>query len=294
MTQAGKLEGYAILIVLSIVWGLAFVAIRRADFELSPISLTLVRWFSASAGFLVLAPFVGRPKTPFQREDAPRFLLVMLMNVGIYHLSLNYAEKTVSSSLAGLLISLGPVFVVLLSILSLGERIERRLAAGLVLALAGVVVLSSGDNLGFATLSGPLAVVLSALAYAVYAVSSKPLVGKYGAVPTAILASVGGTAMLIPLLSTGFFAEVSRLSVEGWFSVAYLAVLSTVVGNLLFYTLVSRKAVSTLSIQLYLIPVVSAIGGVLLLGETLTPYLVVGGGALLLAVALATGARASR
>jgi len=293
MAQRGIFQGYALLVILSVVWGLAFVAIRRADFELSPINLTLLRWFTASAGFLVLAPFVGRPKTPYQRKDIPRFLLVMLMNVGVYHLSLNYAEKTVSSSLAGVLISLGPVFAVLLSILSLGERIQRRLAVALLLALVGAVTLTSGVTLGFSTLAGPLAVVLSALAYGVFAVSSKPLVSKYGSAPTAILASIGGTAMLIPLLSPGFFLEVSRLSPEGWFSVGYLAVLSTVFGNLLFYTLVSRKAVSTLSVQLYLVPVVSAIGGILLLGEMVTPYLILGGGVILLSVALATGAKAS-
>jgi len=57
---------------------------------------------------------------------------------------------------------------------------------------------------------------------------------------------------------------------------------------------VGRKAVSTLSIQLYLIPLVSALGGVLLLGEAVTLYLIFGGATLLVAVALATGTRPPR
>jgi len=270
------------------------VAIRRADFDLSPVDLTLLRWIIVSMAFLVLAPFIGKLKVPFQRTDLPRFLVVALSNVVIYHLSLNYAESIVSASLAGLLISLGPVFVVVLSRLSLGEKIGGRLIVALLFALAGAVVLSAGDTLSFVTLTGPIAVVVTALAYAVYAVLSKPLVGKYGAVPTAIWASLAGTAMLLPLLSGGFFADVSRLSTEGWISVLYLALLSTVLGNTIFYTLVGRKAVSTLSIQLYLIPLVSALGGVLLLREAVTLYLIFGGGALLVAVALATGTRPPR
>ena len=294
MSQSSLTKSYTLLLALSVIWGLAFVAIRRADRDLSPVSLTLLRWLIVSAAFLVLAPFIGKLKVPFQRTDLPRFLVVALSNVVIYHLSLNYAESIVSASLAGFLISLGPVFVVLLSRLSLGEKIGRRLVTALLFALAGALILSAGDNLSFVTLTGPVAVVVTALAYAVYAVLSKPLVGKYGAVPTAIWASIAGTAMLLPLLSGSFFADVSRLSTEGWVSVLYLALLSTVIGNTIFYTLVGRKAVSTLSIQLYLIPLVSAIGGVILLGEAITLYLVFGGAALLVAVALATGTRPPR
>ena len=294
MSQSSLTKSYTLLLALSVIWGLAFVAIRRADRDLSPVSLTLLRWLIVSAAFLVLAPFIGKLKVPFQRTDLPRFLVVALSNVVIYHLSLNYAESIVSASLAGFLISLGPVFVVLLSRLSLGEKIGRRLVTALLFALAGALILSAGDNLGFVTLTGPVAVVVTALAYAVYAVLSKPLVGKYGAVPTAIWASIAGTAMLLPLLSGSFFADVSRLSTEGWVSVLYLALLSTVIGNTIFYTLVGRKAVSTLSIQLYLIPLVSALGGVILLGEAITLYLVFGGAALLVAVALATGTRPPR
>ena len=294
MSQSSLTKSYTLLLALSVIWGLAFVAIRRADFDLSPVDLTLLRWIIVSVAFLLLAPFIGRLKVPFQRTDLPRFLVVALSNVVIYHLSLNYAESIVSASLAGLLISLGPVFVVVLSRLSLGEKIGGRLIVALLFALAGAVVLSVGDTLSFVTLTGPIAVVVTALAYAVYAVLSKPLVGKYGAVPTAIWASLAGTAMLLPLLSGGFFADVSRLTTEGWISVLYLALLSTVLGNTIFYTLVGRKAVSTLSIQLYLIPLVSALGGVLLLGEAVTLYLIFGGAALLVAVALATGKRPPR
>ena len=122
MSQSSLTKSYTLLLALSVIWGLAFVAIRRADFDLSPVDLTLLRWIIVSVAFLVLAPFIGKLKVPFQRKDLPRFLVVALSNVVIYHLSLNYAESIVSS-LAGLLISLGPVFVVVLSRLSLGEKI---------------------------------------------------------------------------------------------------------------------------------------------------------------------------
>jgi drug/metabolite transporter (DMT)-like permease len=97
-----------------------------------------------------------------------------------------------------------------------------------------------------------------------------------------------GTAAILPLASGDFVAQVLALSAGGWASVLYLSLLSTVAANLILYSLVSRQEVSRLSIQLYLVPVVSVAGGVLILGETVNALTVIGGGVLLLAVGLAT------
>ncbi len=123
----GRFFSYVLIAILSVIWGLAFVAIRRAEFELSPINLTILRWLIASGGFLILAPALGRPKQPVQRSHIPRILMVSFASVAGYHLSLNYAETIVSSGLAGLLISMGPIFAVLLSAFFLKEKIGRRL-----------------------------------------------------------------------------------------------------------------------------------------------------------------------
>src|SRR5579884_246201 len=235
-------RSYALLIVLSIIWGIAFVAIRVADFELSPVNLALLRWLVASAGYLAILPFVGRLKTRFERKDLSRLLIVSFANVPAYHLSLNFGETSVSSGLAGLLVSLGPVFIVLLSRISLKEEIGRTLVVALVIASFGAALLSIQDLSGGGSIFGPLEVVVTALSYAV-------------------------------------------------FSVLYLSLLSTVIGYSMFYILLSRGTVSRLSVQLYLVPVVSVIGGMVLLGEKVTAFTVLGGGIMLFAVALATRSR---
>ncbi|HTY74488.1 MAG TPA: DMT family transporter, partial [Candidatus Nanoarchaeia archaeon] len=84
---------YGVLLVLSLIWGMAFVAIRRADFELSPVNLTLLRWLVASAGFLAIAPFLLKPRVKLEKRDLPRLVAISLLNVPAYHLSLNFAEK---------------------------------------------------------------------------------------------------------------------------------------------------------------------------------------------------------
>jgi drug/metabolite transporter (DMT)-like permease len=298
----GKLAGvakhartYVLLIVLSVIWGLAFDAISVADTVLSPANLTLLRWFIAAAGYLAILPILGKTKVRFESKDLPRLLLISFANVPLYHLSLNYGETSVSAGVAGLLVSLGPVFIALLSRVSLKERIGRGLATALIVAAVGAVLLSVPELGGpSGSILGVFEVVTTAVAYALFAVLSKPLVAKYGALPIAIRAGTIGTVMLLPLLSESFVSQVSTLSALGWASVLYLSILSTVLGYSMFYTLVGRGTVSRLSIQLYLIPIVSVVGGALLLGQKVTVFTVVGGATLLLAIAIATRSQARK
>ena len=285
-----KTADYSGFVLLSVIWGLAFVAIKQADSELSPVNLALIRWFITSVVFLILLPIIGRPNIRFERRDVPRLLVVAMANVAGYHIFLNSAETSISAGLSSLLIALGPVFMVILSVILLDERAGPKVVLGLLLAVSGTFVLSYGsfNPSDLSTVVGPAEAVLAAFCYAVFTVVGKPLVQKYGSAPTTILAGLAGTAMIVPLVSGSFVSQVEGLTQLGWISVLYLGVLSSALGYLLYYGVVSRRTVSRLSIQLYLIPVVSVVGGVLLLGESVTVLTIIGGAMMLFAVALTT------
>ena len=281
---------YSGLIVLSLIWGMAFVAIKAVVTELSPVNLALMRWFVADIPFLLLLPVIGRPKVPLEKKDLPRLVVVALANVAGYHIPLYYAETTISAGMSALLIAFGPIFIAALSYLLLNERASRRVLVGLGLATLGTVVLSAGSISAsdLSAYSGIFEALFTALCYALFTVLGKPLVHKYGSASTTILAGLIGTAAMTPLISGSFISQVESLSFFGWAGVLYLSLFSTVFGYLMFYAMVSRGAVTRLSIQLYLIPVVSVIGGALLLGESITVSVLLGGGMMLAAVAIST------
>ena len=162
------------------------------------------------------------------------------------------------------------------------------LAPALDIIGATIISLPNLDFGSIMSILGPLEALLAVLSYAFFSVLSKPLVDKYGAVSVTVWAGLAGTLMMLPLLSKSFVYEAAGLSLNGWLPVLYLSFLSTFAGYLLFYTLVSQEAVSKLSIQLYLIPVISVVGGVALLHEPVNVNILVGGAILLLSVALAT------
>ena len=275
------------MVVLSVIWGLAFPAIRSADFYLSPLSIVILRWSIASVGFCALLP-VAKWKTRFVAKDLPRLVVFALMSVALYGLLLNTAETSISSGLAGLIVSLGPVFMMVFSAIALKERVHKRLLVALLLAVLGSALLSVADlSVRGASLLGAIEALAAALVYAGFTVVSKPLVERYGSLPVTIWGSLVGTALLLPLVSTDFLRQVASLPLDGWLSVVYLSVFSTVVGYSLFYNLVGRVPLSALSVQLYLVPIVSVVGGVLILSEQVTPLVALGGAVTLLAIAMA-------
>ena len=172
---------------------------------------------------------------------------------------------------------------------SVKEKIGIKVALSLLLAIIGTLLLSfTGIGPGYTGILGPVEVILAAASYAIFTVVSKPLVHKYGALPVTIWMALAGTVMILPLISTSFIYQVETLPAIGWISVIYLAILSTVLGYSLFYVLVGRNFVSKLSVQLYLVPVVSVIGGAVLLNEGVTAFTILGGAFLLAAVGLTT------
>ena len=289
--STARLMPLIILVMLSIIWGMAFVAIKYTEPFLDPVNLTLLRWFIAGAALLFLAPFLGRMRARFQIRDLPRFALVSFANVVAYHLTLNYSESSISAGLAVLLVAMGPVFILVLSWVFLEERHGKRVIIAVTVAFAGALILSFGNGVtaGSSSFSGILEAVGTALSYSAFAVFSKPLVRKYGAIPFTIWVGLFGTVMLLPLVSGSFISQVSALPLDGWISMLYLSLASTVLGYMIFYTLVNRGSVSRLAVQLYLVPLVGVIGGVLILGESISVYTIEGGIAILVAVAISTG-----
>lgn len=109
---------------------------------------------------------------------------------------------------------------------------------------------------------------------------------KFGSLPTNILVGLLGTTFLLPLLSLAFFTQLLTLSVVGWLALLYMGIPGTILSYALLYVLFKTRTVSSVSIQLYIAPIISVVGGVLLLHETFSVFTVVGGLLLLAAVGL--------
>lgn len=276
-------EKYFFLVIgIPIVfWAFAFPLIKIGLEELSPINLTIMRLFVVCFVFLVLLILQPKKLSKLQKKDIPSLFLLGFLGVVVYHLALNYGELYVSAGAASLIIATIPLFVVILAVLFISEKITLNVMLGIVMSLGGVVIISTFGNkdisLEIQYLSGAIAVLVAALVGAGYTVAGKKLLQRYSPLSLTVYAFLIGSLGLIPFISPSLFEEVMQMSAVGWGAVLFLAFFPTVVSYTLWYVALEIKQASEISVYLYFMPVLSTIIAYFLLGEKITLLFVLGG-----------------
>jgi len=276
-------EKYFFLVIgIPIVfWAFAFPLIKIGLEELSPINLTIMRLFVVCFVFLVLLILQPKKLSKLQKKDIPSLFLLGFLGVVVYHLALNYGELYVSAGAASLIIATIPLFVVILAVLFISEKITLNVMLGIVMSLGGVVIISTFGNKDIALeiqyLSGAIAVLVAALVGAGYTVAGKKLLQRYSPLSLTVYAFLIGSLGLIPFISPSLFEEVMQMSAVGWGAVLFLAFFPTVVSYTLWYVALEIKQASEISVYLYFMPVLSTIIAYFLLGEKITLLFVLGG-----------------
>jgi drug/metabolite transporter (DMT)-like permease len=249
--------------------------------QLSPVNLTILRLFIASLIFLCLVLIQRKRFSPFHKKDILPLFLLGFIGISIYHLSLNYGEQYISAGAASLIIATIPIFVVVFAKFFLSEHIDMKMIFGIIIALAGVVIISLWGNpdarIEIDYISGALAVVLSAFVGAVYTIAGKKMMNRYNPLSLTAYAFLVGNLGLIPFISPSFFGEVMHLSLVTWAAVLFLAIFPTVIAYTLWYSALEVKQASELSVFLYATPVLSTLLGAIFLQEKITVFFVLGG-----------------
>ncbi len=285
---------HGLLIATIVMWGLAFVAIKYLEEEegVGFVELTLQRFLFAGLGFgLLLAALRSRAPLPRLkgREEWARLCLLAVLGVAGYHLSLNYGEQFTTAGTASIIIASSPAMTFLLAVPLLGERPNPHRMVGLALAFSGVVVLvlmagegkvEAEDRLGMAVL------VLAPTTWAFYNVIGKPLFAAHDPLAITAYFNLLGLLFILPLASPELVEQTRNLSPMGWTALLLLAFGSTLLALLFYNTGLRHLAATKVAVYVYLIPLVATLTGVLLLGEVLSVWVLLGGALVLGGVAL--------
>lgn len=238
--------------------------------------------FGTGAIWLGLA-FVGRARVLPREKRRPALGLGLLYAAftGLFFWGLLF----IPAGVAGLAFYTYPVYVYALSVTFLDERLTRQKLLALVVALAGVGLMVGADAAGVALGDGGdvnidgfgvALVLLAATGYAVYITGSRAAVAS---IKPDILAGTAMVASTISFLALGLL--LGRLTVpsgvDQWAIILGIAVVGTSVPIFLYVSGLERIAASHASVLSTAEPLVTVVLGLLLLGETLSVPLVVGG-----------------
>ncbi|HYY07071.1 MAG TPA: EamA family transporter [Actinomycetota bacterium] len=252
--------------------GSNIVAVRFSNRELEPFWGAAIRFLGASA-ILWLLVLRGRYRLPTGRK------LVGPVVYGLLSFALAYAffywgSQEVPAGLGGTIMASVPLLTVFLAAAHRLERLRLRSVGGALVALAGIAVMSSGALAGDVRVASLLAIVAAAAAAAESGVVLQLLPEAHPIVTNAIGMSVGALALLAVTLVTR--EEPTLPETAGvWTAVVYLAIASPFLFMLVVYV-IRRWSASAASYQFVLFPIVSVIGGALLLGEPVTSSLLLG------------------
>ncbi|MEN9505942.1 MAG: hypothetical protein RI958_1868 [Actinomycetota bacterium] len=274
------------LAVPGLLWGTSFFFIAEALDAFSPALITPLRIL---LGFVTLGLF------PQARRSVPRSVMGRVALLGLIWMALPlsmfpFAEERVSSSVTGMLNGVTPLFVAVVAAVIHRTMPSRQLQVGLLVGLAGVVMISL-PTLGEGSSSGwGVAMIMLALVCYGFALNlAVPLQQRYGAIP--VMWRAQGFALVFTAPLGVFGLTESRFAWHSLFAMIGLGVFGTAIAYVVMADNAGRFSSTRASASTYLIPVVALALGVLVRDEPVALLAVVGSAVALVGAVLAGRSR---
>ena len=279
---------WALLLVLSILWGGSFFFFKVLVATLPPFTVVLGRVGIAAAVLNALL-LARRDPMPRSLRLWGAFMVMGLLNNVVPFTLIVFGETRISSGLASILNATTPIFTVLAAhALTDNERLTWAKGVGVSFGFLGAAVLigpTALAGLGGGDSIGEVSCLAAALVYA--------LAGLYGRrfrgiAPLKIATGqiTASTIILIPItliVDRPWLLPVPNLRV--WAAFFGIALLSTALAYLIYFRILAVAGATNLLLVTFLLPISALVLGVAFLGETVTPEAI--GGMALIGVGLA-------
>jgi drug/metabolite transporter (DMT)-like permease len=278
---------YEIFLVLSAaVWGTSFVTIKLAYTSgIDPVFFAFMRFAVGTIAIMAVVFWMKRFDAKVMAQ--PMIILCALLNALSFALQ-NTGMASTSATNSVLLVNTNVGIVAILAAIYLSEALTYRILIGIFMGMVGVLFISTNGDLSAiysGTFWGNILVLAAGWVWAFYIVFQKRNLQRNTDVLMVTGAIISETMLfLIPmtLLLTPSFS----FAAEGWIAILYIGLACTFAANLLYNAGLQGTKASVSSIILLLEIVFAMIFAVILLGEIPTIVTAMGGGLILLSIAL--------
>ena len=291
------LVAWACLLIVWVVWGSTYLAIRVGVETMPPLLMAAAR--NLIAGMIMFPIALGARRRAVQAGQAVRrwpsraewlgcaivgvLLLVANGLVGV-------GEKTVPSGLAALLVATVPLWLLGIDAVLNHARLGLAPMAGLGLGLAGVGLLSGlGGSSGRISVAGVVIILGAAAMWALGTIMARrATIPSSPALASGIELLCGGVALLVLAAAGGELGSLhlAEVSWRSWLALGYLIVVGSIVAFSAYGIAVRALPTATVATYAYVNPVIAVLLGTLILNERLTPAMFAGGALIVGAVVL--------
>lgn len=263
------LKEWALIVILSIIWGASFFFVEIAVKTMTPLTIVFCRVGVAAFLLLGFVRFAGR-KMPKNLGVWGAFLALGAMNNVIPFSLIAWGQKHIDSSLASILNATTPVFSVILAhFLTKEEQLTKNRLAGVLFGWVGVTVLigiESLHGLGL-KIAGQAAVLAAALLYAFAAIFAR----RFRDIDPVVVSAgmLTGSTIITAFLVLVFEQPLTlHPTVMTWAALFGLSVVSTSLAYIIYFYVLSKAGATNILLVTFLIPVSAIFLGMMVLGET--------------------------
>lgn len=302
---------WAGLLTLYFVWGSTYIGIRIGVETIPPFLMAAIRFLIAGSILLGWEALIAlrrrrgdptvaaeeRPRLPTRREWRDSAIvggLLLFGGMGMVALG----ERTVPAGIAAILVALLPVWVAVLGRIFFGERLPAAVVIGIVIGLAGVILLVGPFGAGGGMAFDPFGIVclfLSPLCWGTGSLysSHRAVLPPRPLTATGVQMICGGALLMVGSLLAGELAtfDPAAVTTRSLVGLAYLTTIGSLVGFTTYVWLLRVAPLPRIATYAYVNPVVAFVLAGILLGEPITPRTVVAGAVIVSAVALIVTAR---
>lgn len=273
------LRHFFLILMVVAIWAFNNVAIKWGLLELPPLFLTWMRFVVVA---IVLIPFCR-----ITRQQFP-WLLILAFTFGFLHFSLLFLGMRYTDAGTGaVVVQLGTPIAMLLAMIVLKERLSLVQLIGIMISLSGVVVLSGSPTI-------PTWWVLCLLLSSATGWAISNLIVKKSP-PIKPLTLTGWISFLaIPIVGlASWMLESHQISAlmqagwHGWFAILYSALASSIVAYSVWYWLLKKYNVNLIMPYSLLAPVLAVLMGIVVLGDSLNSFKIIGALLVILGTAIA-------
>ncbi|MHB1346970.1 MAG: DMT family transporter [Candidatus Humimicrobiaceae bacterium] len=279
-----------LMLIVSFFWAIGHPLGRILVQRVHPLQIGAVTLVAGFIGILIYLIVTERVKKIFK---LPYRDVLVSMGLGVfgfffYQILTFSALARIPASVNAVLVSINVVFIAFLAALILKERVGAVRIAGIILAVAGVVLVTFNNGFSFGNGSGEINLLgcafslLAALSAALYSVLGKKVIKSNDPIIIAALAIFSGAVLLTILTaSTVGFSDVFQAGWPTFLIMVFLGITMIGIAYPLWFVCLKRFPVSQISIYIYLTPIFAVILSLLILNERFSWLFWVGGALIL-------------
>ncbi|NYT61647.1 DMT family transporter [Alcaligenaceae bacterium] len=275
------------LFLLAAIWGGSFLFMRLAVNDFGPVAFVEMRIGISALFLLAVSALMGR-LAALKTHWKP-IAMCGVLNVALPFYCFAYAAQTVPAGTLAVINALVPMFGALIARFWLQERLTWPRLLGMVIGIAGIIVLVYED-LSFNAQGNGWAILIAVAAPFFYGLAACYTTKFLQGVDSIAIATGSVTASALLLLPLAIWTwPDTPISNVAWVSAIAVAVLCTGIAYIIFFRLIARVGSSKTITVTFLVPLFGIFWGAAVLSEALTFSVLLGAGIVLLGTLLATG-----